>query len=241
MKVAMISSVLSVITLAGFVCCSDLPSATFSVSVESKQSGTLECVLCKLVMDELESVIKGNQTEEEIIQLVDDVCSELPSSIKAECKDFINDYGKEIIDALINDVMPSAVCTVIQLCSKVERKYPQGAVECDVCLFVAKYLDEYLDSNSTIEEIVKVMEDVCNVISSSLKKECTELLNTFGFEIVKQILNEITPKEICSDIKLCSSINELMGSSRCARGPAYWCSSHEAAVECNAEEYCKTQ
>ena len=32
----------------------------------------------------------------------------------------------------------------------VERKYPQGAVECDVCLFVAKYLDEYLDSNSTI-------------------------------------------------------------------------------------------
>ena len=31
--------------------------------MESKQSGTLECVLCKLVMDELESVIKGNQTE----------------------------------------------------------------------------------------------------------------------------------------------------------------------------------
>ncbi|XP_065912710.1 uncharacterized protein [Dysidea avara] len=215
---------------------------------QEPEAGVL-CVLCEYVMKEIEAQLPINATEDEIIHLVDNICSELPSTITAECQDFVNKYGKDIIDALINDVGPNAVCVVIHLCTtstkNVKSNIPVGGVECDLCLYVTKYLDAFLDSNSTIEEIIEVLEQVCNVLPSDIQDTCTDLLNEFGYEIIDRILVGQTPHVICSELKLCSSItkaaNELMGSSRCTWGPAYWCSSRETAVECNAEEYCKAQ
>ena len=55
--------------------------------------------------------------QEEIIQAVEKVCSILPSQFRSECDDLIEQYGKTIIQMLINDESPQKICSSIGLCA----------------------------------------------------------------------------------------------------------------------------
>ena len=55
--------------------------------------------------------------QEEIIQAVKKVCSILPSQYRSECDDLIEQYGKTIIQKLINNVPPREICSSIGLCA----------------------------------------------------------------------------------------------------------------------------
>ena len=51
---------------------------------------------------------------------MENVCNILPSSIKSECDDFIEEYTPQIIQLLEEKLQPESLCKQIGLCSSVK-------------------------------------------------------------------------------------------------------------------------
>lgn len=51
------------------------------------------------------------------------VCTLLPSTLSAQCKDLIETYGQAIIELLVQQADPKTVCTVLALCNDASRVY----------------------------------------------------------------------------------------------------------------------
>eukprot|EP00052_Salpingoeca_macrocollata_P033613 m.8978 g.8978 ORF g.8978 m.8978 type:complete len:171 (+) comp5345_c0_seq1:2-514(+) len=80
----------------------------------------VECSLCTWVMKELEGELSKNSTEAEIEKAVEEVCKILPSSIRPECDNLIQEYGPQIIALLLKDEPPATICSQLGLCSAAE-------------------------------------------------------------------------------------------------------------------------
>lgn len=50
------------------------------------------------------------------MKLMGEVCGLLPASYKDQCEDFINKYGKEIVDFLLSSAAPHSICALLHLC-----------------------------------------------------------------------------------------------------------------------------
>ena len=59
----------------------------------------------------------------DVIHAVEKVCSVLPSSLSAQCRDLIEAYGQAIIELLVQQADPKTVCTVLGLCKDASRAY----------------------------------------------------------------------------------------------------------------------
>ncbi|CAH1795465.1 unnamed protein product, partial [Owenia fusiformis] len=96
---------------------------------------SVECVLCEFVLKEVDSLLKGNRTEDEIIQAVETVCDILPSSIRDQCKSFIIQYGPQIVQDLAQGLDPAIICTTIRLCSGQSKLQVRvsASIECVLC------------------------------------------------------------------------------------------------------------
>jgi hypothetical protein len=46
------------------------------------------------------------------------VCQALPSTIRAECKQFVDEYEPVIVALISNQIQPEKVCQIIGLCPK---------------------------------------------------------------------------------------------------------------------------
>ena len=55
--------------------------------------------------------------QEDITHAVEKVCSLLPSQYSSECDQLIEQYGPEIISALVEKVPPKSLCSTIGVCS----------------------------------------------------------------------------------------------------------------------------
>jgi saposin len=216
-----------------------------------------QCVLCEFVMNQLEGLLRKNATEEEIMAALEKVCDLLPSSIRDSCDSFVEQYGKAILELLIQELDPSLICTELGFCSSsktdVQSKV-DGGYECIVCETVVQYLEALLEENATITVIESALEKVCNFLPDKFKSECNYFVVTYGALVVKFITTELSPKEICEEIGVCSNTvkaalmteakevktsQKLLGENECTWGPKHWCSSKENAAKCQATDFCE--
>jgi hypothetical protein len=49
--------------------------------------------------------------QEAIRQELDKLCLELPKSLAADCRDFVDTYEEELVDMLLADFTPKEICT----------------------------------------------------------------------------------------------------------------------------------
>ncbi|MGH0145377.1 UNVERIFIED_CONTAM: hypothetical protein FKN15_032159 [Acipenser sinensis] len=65
-----------------------------------------------------------SQLEDTVVQLLEQICSHLPSEVSQECQDFVDKYGKTVIDFLLSSMAPHTICTLLHLCLGVESPVP---------------------------------------------------------------------------------------------------------------------
>lgn len=171
-----------------------------------------KCVLCEFVIKELDSLLGDNATEKEIIQAVDEVCSELPDTIKETCNTFVNQYGPPVIALLLQELDPQQVCTAIKLCSSSVKKSEtltfkpvkvKASAQCTLCEFVMQELDSLLKDNATEQEILDDLDKVCSIMPKSIKKDCTDFVNTYGRVVINLLAQELKPSVVCAAMGLC--------------------------------------
>ncbi|CAO1430462.1 unnamed protein product [Diamesa serratosioi] len=89
-------------------------AAPIDVSVNEKNKPT--CPLCVLVVKEAQDFIDSSKSKANVVQALDKVCGKLPSKLQLECTDFVETYMGELLDKLVTDFSPKAICVNMGLC-----------------------------------------------------------------------------------------------------------------------------
>lgn len=215
-------------------------------NIKSSVSASVECILCEYVMSAIERQLGNNRSLAVIKAALDKVCSIMPGTISQECILFVSRYEQLIINLLLKEVKPSEVCKALTLCTASVKSLPKPAIlmrgepvlipqpiktlpkpvsgillqgepimnkkntmksaeGCLVCETLMNYLSEALKENKTAAAIKSLLEKACDLLPTSMANECQGIVIAFGDIIIKELSQEIDPKQICKDIDMCTS------------------------------------
>ncbi|XP_078493273.1 uncharacterized protein LOC100176110 isoform X12 [Ciona intestinalis] len=197
------------------------------------------CELCTLVMTQVDKLLSENATQTEIVAALDKVCMIIPGDLKQQCVGFINDNGPMIIQLLLEEIAPSAVCSALKLCSNSNKVMFKSSELCDLCKTAIGFLGQEVGANSTRAEVEAALDKLCVKLPASLTETCDDLVEQYTPEILDMIANIADPDYICIHLKLCTAQTHMLGANPCTFGPSYWCKNQQTATECNAVSHCE--
>uniref|UniRef100_A0A8C7JDR9 Prosaposin n=1 Tax=Oncorhynchus kisutch TaxID=8019 RepID=A0A8C7JDR9_ONCKI len=204
--------------------------------------GSPQCIACKFIMKEVESMLGDEKTEQDVVRVLETVCSVLPPSLSAQCKDLIESYGQAIIKLLLQEADPKTICTVLGLCNDASRAFipvlDQSQVEagglCDICKMAVRYIDGILEQNATQAQIEDAVRKVCSFVPETVRGECDQLIEQYEPMLVQLLLQTLDPDFVCMKVGLCpEAVQSLLGMDQCSWGPAFWCKNMDSAKLCN--------
>ena len=81
---------------------------------------SIQCDVCTFIVTELDNVLVADQTEQELINQVEKICTAIDgllSGLGATCNTLVETYLPQIIEGLVeNQLSPSSVCGTLTLC-----------------------------------------------------------------------------------------------------------------------------
>lgn len=83
------------------------------VDINSEKSN---CPLCLFAVEQLESMLKNNHTEENIRQKLDMLCNHLSQKLRTECIDFVDTYTNQLVEMLVANLNAQEICVFLKLC-----------------------------------------------------------------------------------------------------------------------------
>merc|ERR1711916_241421 len=138
------------------ICSSDrrevLGQMMVQLAKDKNMQGGGECSLCKLATSWLGQQLANNATEQEILAGMETLCTKLPSQYSAQCTALVSAEGREVLGQMMVQVA--------------KDKNMQGGGECQLCQLAASWLESQLENNSTEQEILTFLEDVCTKLPS---------------------------------------------------------------------------
>ncbi|CAG4983570.1 unnamed protein product [Parnassius apollo] len=90
------------------------------VSINSDKSN---CPLCLFAVEQLETMLKNNRSEDNIRHALDNLCNHLSAKLRTECVDFVDSYTKQLVEMLVANMNAQEICVFLKLC-KDEVKDP---------------------------------------------------------------------------------------------------------------------
>lgn len=215
-----------------------IPKKYMLEKVQNKPS----CPLCLLAVTQIYDVIKNNKTEANIEAQLDKLCIHLPHSLVDECTELVKGYSKELIELLLADLTPQEVCVYIKLCDPTEHLGPRSEfitdkdgeiltneipndpinteisddlnnVDCVVCEFAMHYIDKFLDNNKEKNKVENAVHSVCNHLPKTIHKRCNRFVNKYASSIIDIITKDVSPKQVCSFLGVCTKLIEEMKAS----------------------------
>jgi len=176
--------------------------------VEQQDSVTEKptCVLCEFVMTKLESYLKDGQTVDEIKKYVEEICEELPGSIRGQCKTFVDTYEPLIVQMLAAEIDPSEICKEMNLCDREQMKSAalvSKTASCETCQFVMDEVFSVLSTKDDQQMVINVLESICYRMPASIDQPCEQFVDKYTPIILDLISTSLTPDEICGALDLC--------------------------------------
>ncbi|XP_062575849.1 prosaposin-like isoform X2 [Saccostrea cucullata] len=194
--------------------------------LEQPLHSTTECVLCEMVMKEVDTMLQGSQVKEEIEVALKSVCNRLSSAeLTKECTSFVMQYTEILVDLLVK-MPPKEVCTTLGLCTAAKKQAKQelhhvklistkkngllhlastASVECVICEYVMSEVDDILKENRSRQAIENALQTVCSKLPSTISKECSDFVNQYADLVIDLLIQEGDPKTVCTELKLCQA------------------------------------
>ncbi|KAJ8721344.1 hypothetical protein PYW07_002119 [Mythimna separata] len=185
-----------------------LPIERMFVSVPAPQ-GKAACSFCQYFLHYLQVELSDTTTEEEIFDAVDKACDKLPHSVNGECKQFVTQYGPAVVALLVQRIDPATICPALSLCPKTKENEVRRVdinsekSNCPLCLFAVEQLETMLKNNRTEESIKKALDNLCTHLSTKLRTECVDFVDTYAPQLVEMLVADMDAQEICVYLKLC--------------------------------------
>lgn len=165
------------------------------------------CTLCQYFLNFVQEALASPQNAESIKKTVETTCEKLPKAFRGECQGFVDTYGDAIIAMLIQDIDPSLVCPKLNVCV---RQTSLNNEKCPLCLFLIQELEETLKGDRSKANIKSKLNVLCSHLSSQLRAECIDFVQTYTDELVDKLSDDFSPQQICLYLKLCTTNEEIL-------------------------------
>lgn len=181
------------------------------------------CTLCEMILHFVQESMAQEATEQQIKETVERVCHVLPNSVRAECDNFVINYGDAVIAMLIQEIDPNTVCPMMKMCSQrvkmdveIFETKPMMNVEiqskdkptCPLCLFAVTEAKTRIQSDKSIENIKHTLETLCTHLPQKLTVECTDFVDSYAQTLVDMLVKDMSPQDICVQLKLCTKARD---------------------------------
>ncbi|XP_055602732.1 uncharacterized protein LOC129751295 [Uranotaenia lowii] len=177
------------------------------------------CTLCEYFMHFVQEALSEPGNEDEIKHVVETTCDKLPRAIKGECHTFVDVYGDAVIALLIQSMDPREICPELKMCPKsndeieifapaqidvtIDSNGGNDKPSCPLCLFAVSQLQETIKNERTKENVKQALSKLCSHLSSKMKMECDDFVETYSAELIEMLVSDFTPQEVCVYLKLC--------------------------------------
>ncbi|XP_026569343.1 prosaposin-like [Pseudonaja textilis] len=237
---------------------SDLFGAVVKITSDTDKPH-LVCDLCKKVVQLAENLVENNNTEEQIIHQMMNICYMLPHEVVPQCRDFVNSYGMAVLIMLFDATKPESVCIRFNFCPEdvslstkkiaLEEIAPEKNVAleklsevkdgevCEMCIALVNYIDGELEKNKTQVQILSFLVKGCQLLPEALEYPCNHLVIQYEPAAINLMEEILQPSFVCGKMGICPE--PRVGMEACSWGPTFWCKNPETAKQCQATEYCK--
>jgi len=96
-----------------------LGCCAFAVPAQKRQAEL--CTMCEFFVQYIEGYLQQNKTQDQIIQILDQVCQLAPVDMRTQCKQFLYTYVPQIIKWIIEQETPEVACTQLGFCTGTEN------------------------------------------------------------------------------------------------------------------------
>ncbi|KAN0032184.1 hypothetical protein ACTFIV_006061 [Dictyostelium citrinum] len=178
------------------------------------------CEVCNYVVTMVEVFVEQNRSETYIANSLEKICDIIPrEDYKSTCRTIVITYTKAIIQLIINREPSEKICEQIKVCpipnpsssptKQVEPILPKrnegDTLQCTICKLVATKLEEYIQSNKTIEEIEAELDDFCKIAFEKDPTQCQGFVKQYVPMILSFIKSKEDPTQACIKLKFCTS------------------------------------
>jgi len=153
-----------------------------------------ECVICEFVISRLEKVITRNSSEEEIEDAFFKICNYMPKTVEKQCNNFVQQYGRAVIELLVASADPKTVCTAIDLCTPevdvgssdhlllpdLKTASRKQIEECALCQGIAVALQTMMRDPDVERDFNKLLEKACLVLPAHQYRQCSRFIDVYG-------------------------------------------------------------
>jgi len=203
-------------------------------------SEDIECEFCTKVVKHWVDKYASDASLEEFRHLLDGICEKLDSKNSVHCKHIVDDYYMPLFE-YIRRLDPHFVCSFVGLCGNkgffqvdnsiqintlldAQQTVPMvpltsalqsGSGEkptCMLCEYVMQKVKDFMKNTKNEEEIKDYLDSVCDIMPSSLRAKCDDLIDSYEPLIVELLVNDLDPVEVCREINLCETPQEAKAS-----------------------------
>ncbi|XP_011477437.1 prosaposin-like [Oryzias latipes] len=186
------------------------------------------CGECSQIIRTSTNMISGSDTKVTVYEALHAVCRRLPERQASDCQSQVKTYLPKVLQQKPSHLNPSETCVVFGLCAPqkdeelqepppsvnseaLSNSAPASATEtqkisgpvCALCLMVIRKLETMLPKNISEDAILKIMEEVCDLVPASYKQQCDDFVNKYGADIAEFLFSSAAPHTICMVLHLC--------------------------------------
>lgn len=175
--------------------------------------------------------------QEDIKRALKHACDRL-HKLKNKCNQIIEKYGDTIVDLILKEMTPKAICSELGMCianednlqvdealevsviaipSKIQQTTEIGHVSdspsCVICEYVMTQLELELKDKNTQKEIEDTVRNICHKLPKTVGDKCAKFVNDYG-SLVITLIATTPPKELCTQMQLCSAAVKVESKSK---------------------------
>nr|XP_057927426.1 surfactant protein Bb [Doryrhamphus excisus]XP_057927427.1 surfactant protein Bb [Doryrhamphus excisus] len=180
------------------------------------------CSECGHIIQLSANMISSKDRKEHVYETLHALCQHLPDKEASECDFQLKVYLPKILQQTLGQNEVAATCSAFGLC--VTHSHEEGKLfkhdtmrdvpvltktheqfnpACTLCLFVMRKLETMLPQNMTEDALMKLMDEVCDLLPTSYKDQCDDFVDKYGVQIVEFLLSSAAPHTICMLLHLC--------------------------------------
>ncbi|CAM2108685.1 unnamed protein product [Caretta caretta] len=201
------------------------------------------CWMCRSFVGRIESTIPKGAIAKSMSQL----CHLLPGTIGGTCQGLMEKYTTTVLDLILDKVGPRLICGMLLMCATGENCSPEPplvpllarSTECQACVTVTGLAKSTVQVNSTAADVEAALLGACSGAHLGWQ-ECKSFIEQHQPRLLTLLPKAWDPQSMCQELGACKAgTGPAPGAEGCTQGPAYWCSSLEAAEQCQAVQHCQ--
>ena len=139
----------------------------------------IRCDVCNFVVSEIAFQLKQNKSETSILNELSKGC-DIFGRFRQECKLYVEIYGKQIIEYVVN-IGEKNACNFLIYCKM------NGGIPCTICEIAVKMIERLLEEKKTEDYIIKELEKFCHTIKFH-EKECKHIVDKYGKKLIDFVI-----------------------------------------------------